>query len=479
MLQKKTSAILTSPQSFESKFIDFIKENSLINNNDSVIVAYSGGMDSSVLLRLLDIAKNEIKFDLIIGYFNHNLRGDESVEEEKFVRKVAKNYEALLEIGTADIKATSMIRSMSIQESARYHRYDFLDKISKNLKVNKIATAHHYDDQAETVLMNFLKGSSFKGMRGIPLTRGNYFRPLLWAERREIEEFSSIKEVEYFEDSSNKKSNYTRNKFRNEIIPYLNDKLGTNITRILVNQGKLFKDTYSWLQEVTISAYNESIVLEGKNKIVLDITALRGYFVNVQKCVICACLIKLGEHEGNLVNRYAQKVIDNLSGTNKYKKLYITNELMVGIDEKVISLCRTKKEIFEHSVVIGKENSFKKEKFQINAQLISLEDGNTKDIIDLKENFWDEVVDCSSIAGSLKVRNWEDGDRFIPLGMRNRKKLSDFFIDTKVSAYEKNVQPILVDSEKIVWICGSRIDDRVKITKRTKQALGLKFKSFQ
>ena len=479
MIRKKTTGKLIDSKSFESNFVDFINEHSLIKRDDSVIVSYSGGVDSSVLLHLLNMAVDVFNYKLTICYFNHNLRGDESIEEEKFIKRIAGKYALQIETGSADITSTAKRRSISIQESARYHRYDFLDKISKKLKANKIATAHHYDDQAETVLMNFLRGSSFKGMRGIPLVRDKYIRPLIWAERREIEEYLSINKIRYFEDSSNRKSDYTRNKIRNEIIPFLNDKLGTNINRILVNQGKLFNDTYSVLQEITIDAYNSSVLFAGENKIVLDITAFRGYFSNVQKYVICECLKRLGEPDSNLIRKYAKKVVDNFLGTKKRKYLYITNELMVGIEDKSITFCRTTKQKFEHPVTIGKRYSFTNEKFQIYSQVITLEDDNKKGITALKKNMWDEVVDSNSIVGSLKVRNWEVGDRFIPLGMRNRKKLSDYFIDLKVPIYAKNIQPILVDSEKIVWICGSRIDDRVKVTKGTKQVLGLKFSNLR
>ena len=468
---------MNNSETFESGFIDFCRRNSLMNKGETVLLAYSGGIDSSVLLHLLNNSKDELRIALVICYFNHNLRGAESAREEEFVKNTAAYCKLSLEVGTGDVETTAEKRGLSTQESARRLRYDFFERASKKFHADKIATGHHLDDQAETVLMRFLQGSGIKGLRGIPLQRQRYVRPLLWAKRSEIEQYAVAKGIHYFEDSSNKKTAYLRNQIRLEVLPYLREKLGTNIDLILVKHGRRFRSVSEMISDLSNQAFDRSIVQQGKDKIILDITSFKSYFMLVQDSVVCECFRRLGLHDSLRITHYSQKVLEFLNGTFKRKHMYITKDLYVHKNKDSLTISREHVHKFVQCVDLGKEYSFPEEKFRFHSEIIQPASSKQPvSLVDIKKrSSWDEVVDRGALVEPLTLRNWEAGDRFKPLGMQKSKKLSDFFIDLKIPPDVKKKLPILVDPEKIVWVCGIRIDDRVKVTKNTKEIVGLKY----
>jgi len=466
------------PDAFEAAFFDFIQKESLINKGDTVLVAYSGGIDSSVLLHLLHVFKKEFAIKLILAYFNHRLRGDESEDEEKFIKKTGVNYGIPLEIGTGDVLGAAKERGLSTQVSARFLRYDFFQKSAEKYDADKIATGHNYDDQAETVLMRFLQGSGIKGMRGIPVKRESYIRPLLWARRSEITKYADSKGICYFEDSSNIKTGYLRNQIRLEILPYLRKELGTNLDRILLNHGQRFQNVYELIDDLTVQAFDSSAVTREKDKIILDIASFKGYFKILQQSVLSECFKKLGETGNSLNFLYALSVLEFINGTFKRKYMYIFNGLYVYKDKNYVTIYREQNPSFEQFVEIGRKYSFDEDNFHFQSRVLGIElDAANHSISEYKQTYkrWDEIIDRRKLVEPLVLRTWKQGDRFKPLGMQQSKKLSDFFTDVKIPMHIKKQRPILVDQKKIVWVCGLRIDDRVKVTKNTKEIVGLKY----
>lgn len=467
-----------NPDEFEAAFFDFVQKESLINKGDTVIVAYSGGIDSSVLLHLMHIFKKEFAIKLIVAYFNHRLRGHESEDEEKFIKKTAVDYEILLEIGTGDVLAAAKERDLSTQVSARFLRYDFFQKSAEKYNADKIATGHNCDDQAETVLMRFLQGGGIKGMRGIPVRRESYIRPLLWARRSEITKYADSKGIRYFEDSSNVKTGYLRNRIRLEILPYLRKKLGTNLDRILLNHAQRFQNVYELIGDLTVQACDSSIVTCEKDKIILDIASFKGYFPILQQYVLSECFTKLGETDNSLNFLYALSALEFINGTFKRKHMYIFNGLCIYKDKSYVTIYRKHDRSFEQSVEIGRKYAFHDENFHFQSRVLGIDlDKVDFSMSGYKPAYkrWDEIIDRQKLVEPLALRTWKQGDKFKPLGMQQWKKLSDFFTDVKIPMHMKKQHPLLVDQKKIVWVCGLRIDDRVKVTENTKEIIGLKF----
>ncbi|MFC1554124.1 tRNA lysidine(34) synthetase TilS, partial [candidate division KSB1 bacterium] len=450
-------------------------KNQLIKSGDKIIAAYSGGIDSSVLVYLFDKFCHELDIQLIAAYFNHGLRDQESIKEEEFIKRTADRYKCQLEIGTGNVIETSVRNRSSIQESARTLRYEFLNNVVKKHKGDIIATAHQYDDQVETVLMRLLQGCNLNGLKGIPVKRGNIIRPLLWAKKEQLENFAENNKIEYFEDSSNKKKVYVRNLIRLDILPYLKNKLDTNLDKILYDHGKMFDEVNHTISLYTKSAFDSVLISKEKDKIILDISSFKVYFTLLQQNIIFKCFENIGATEYKEIELFSKKVVDFVNNDGKKKHLNLSTEFSVYIDGSELVLLRTGRNEFRFDLRIDEKFHFPE--IGIDLELNSLkilDEMSLEESISRFKKKYDEVIDKNKVKEPLILRTWKKGDFFQPLGMRNNRKLSDFFIDQKIPEPLKRTIPIICDEEKIVCICGLRINERVRITNNTKEILGLK-----
>ncbi|MCP4725970.1 MAG: tRNA lysidine(34) synthetase TilS [bacterium] len=467
------------PENFRKRFIDFVSGRSLVLPGEKVLVSFSGGIDSAVLTILMGWLSKEYNLDVTLGYFDHGLRGKESEEEGRFIERFAAEHGFRLKTGTDKVRENSLDKKISLQESARELRYRFFERLDSEFNYDKIVQGHHEDDQIETVLMRFLQGNDISSMKGIPVIRGKYVRPLLWASRNEIEQYASALKIEHFEDSSNKKTDYLRNRIRLNILPYLREALGTNIDLIINKHGEKFRHYDEVIKDYTERALESLIIKQEKDKIILDINSFKDYFTLLQQNVLFECLdrVKKAEKTYNITD--VEKLISFINGTLKCKTLYISKEILVYKENKSLCICNIEDNYFEADVEFGRCYEFDSEGFSIESKILDFhQTADTDSSLITDKLGFDELINEECVKGPLKMRFWREGDSFRPLGMKYKKKLSDLFIDLKIKPDMKRKIPILLDEEKIIWICGIRIDDRVKITEETRKVVGLKYKSF-
>jgi len=467
---------------FVESLLNYIGNESLIEHGETVIAAFSGGIDSAVLLHALLQVSRELGIRIVPAYFNHELRGEESEEEEEFIINIVREYGLEPKIGRGNVKKNAIEGKMSVQVSARQLRYQFLDETAAKYSAQKIATAHHYNDQIETVLMRFLQGASYKGLRGIPVKRGKYIRPILWAHRSKIEHYAKLHAVPHFEDSSNIKTTYLRNRIRHEILPYLEEKLAVNFDTVLSRHAERFRDISEMIDSLSAEALKDSLILGEKDKIILDIQKFRNYFTLLKQNVLFACFDIFKGIKHSEYNSLANRIIEFSDATKTRRHEYIGIDIFVERQNGGLHICRDKCGDFVEKIELGIENSFEDEcggRFCLTSEILKeariqqfLQQLLTKDVV--KDNDWDEIIDRQALAEPLSLRYWRKGDSFIPLGMTQKKKLSDFFSDLKVPLDERKRVFILTDREKIVWVCGYRIDERVRVTGKTKKMVGLK-----
>lgn len=451
-----------SPALYET-FKRFVQDKGLIRKGDRVLAAVSGGIDSVALLDILSALSVEWELDLGILHVNHQLRGREANGDERFVGALAKRYGVALSVARVTTREESVRRKISIQEAARQLRYAFFLAKKSELGADVVATAHTANDNAETMLLNFLRGTGIDGIAGIPL-RGHenaIVRPLLFATREHIVEYVRDRKLKFREDSSNKTDKYTRNYLRKRIFPLLEKRVNPSVVRTLAQSSEIFKDCADFLAGYVERA-SAACVVEKEGEVHIAKDTLQKEHAYVRQMIVHGTLVREG------VEPTSERVASILSLLDREKgsRVDCGNGWRgeSGSEDIVIS---RRADTAEFSYRLEKEGTVANDYFSISVRKckkIPNKLGTDSSI---------EYVDAAKLQFPLRVRSWKEGDSFIPLGMTQRKKVSDLFVDLKISRSTKNRIPIVESNGTIVWIAGCRIDDRYKITSTSSAAYQL------
>ncbi|MCX7761993.1 MAG: tRNA lysidine(34) synthetase TilS [Candidatus Kryptonium sp.] len=452
---------------FINRFREFIQKNKLISPKDKIIVAVSGGVDSIVLLDLLNELKNQLKLELIVAHFNHKLRGEESDEDENFVKAFASQLGLECYVRSEDTREYCKTKKISIQEGARELRYNFFETLRLLKGFDKIAIAHNANDNAETVLLNLFRGSGVSGLAGIQVKRGNIIRPLLFATRDEIETYASEKGLPYRIDSSNFKTAYRRNYIRLKLLPLISENINPAIIETLNRTAQIFSELSEFVRYEVSKIINFITIEENPGKVLIDIHRLKSYLFFIQESVIISAIETFFNERIDFAKVLAVlNLIDSTPGSS----IAISKNLYVYRDRQYLVFLR-KPEFAETEIYTYVHPG---EKFETNFFIFSSEFVK-KEEVQFNRDSQIEYIDADLIADELILRNWQPGDWFVPLGMKGRKKISDFLIDLKIPVYDKKKILVLESEGKIVWVCGLRLDDRFKITDSTQKILKIEF----
>ena len=421
-----------------SKFID---EKSLCKSDNKLLVAISGGADSLALFLCL----KELGYDIELAHCNFNLRGEESDNDEEFLKKLADKFGVRFHLKSFDTQKYADENKVSIQMAARDLRYKWFNELLVENNLNYIAVGHHKNDDVETFFINLTRGSGLKGLLGIKTKNNNIIRPLLCVSRLEIDAYLSAVKQSFREDSSNKSVKYLRNKIRYELIPLLTE-MNPNIQETISNEIEILEGVFQVFEEQIESKRKE--ILQNENEIFkLKITDLQK--LNPLNIYLYEFLNPYGFSEVNQII----KALNTQSGKQFFSKTYQLN-----IDREYILISKISKENVSYEIL---ENQHKIST-PFTMELSKSPDRKVaKDRVKAK-------LDFDKLKFPLVLRKWKKGDKFMPLGMQTFKKLSDFFIDKKYSLIAKQQQWILCSADDIIWIVGDRIDDRFKITTQTK-----------
>ena len=306
----------------DKKVLDTIKKYDLIENGDNIVIGVSGGPDSMALLNMLIFLKNnkKIDFDIFVAHINHGIR-IEAEEETKYVEEFCKKNNIECFIKREKVENLAKEQKIGTEEAGRKLRYSFFDEVAKKVNANKIATAHNANDNAETVLMNLIRGTGTSGLKGIEAKRDNKFiRPLIEITRKEIEEYIEENKIEAKIDKSNSENIYTRNKVRNILIPLIEDEFNPNIITSLNRMSKIIKEENEYLSKQVEKIYNEVVIAEYLGNKQLD-----------NENVILLDLKKFNNQDIVIKNRLVLYTVNKLFGTSK-------NIEMIHISD-IIKLC--------------------------------------------------------------------------------------------------------------------------------------------
>ncbi len=425
-----------------------------IDKSEPLLVAISGGADSVALLHYL-VMHN---YYCIATHCNFHLRGDESDRDQEFVQAFCDHLSVPLHIAHFDTKKYAAENNMSIEMAAREQRYQYFDKLSDDLNIKYIAVAHHADDQSETFLLNLIRGTGIRGLSGMKPINGKIIRPLLKYSRQDIELYCRAHKLKFVTDSTNLSDAYVRNRIRHKVVPELKS-INLSFLKTMRHNMQHLSDIAEIFAGL-VEAFKGKAVVELEGQVLISMEHLQE--LQNPEPYIYEIVSPYG-FSADSIHKMA-----NCVDLHHWGRIFFTEKYRAIVDRfNLIIIPRdTDQESNEHLIEADQAEIFSP---------IHL----TFRMFDKTEDFQmskttDKIhIDAEKIYFPLKLRHWENGDAFRPLGMKGYKKVSDFFVDNKFSQLEKEQTWLLLSGEEIIWIVGKRIDDRVKITEKTKQILEL------
>ncbi len=425
-----------------NKVREYITQKKLFSQDDHLLLAISGGADSVCLFYVL----KDLGYKIDLAHCNFNLRSAESDKDEVFVKELAKKYALQCHVKSFDTYEYANNHKISIQMAARTLRYRWFNKLLIDNNLDCIITGHNQDDNIETFLINLVRGTGINGLCGMQPRNQNVIRPLLEISRKEIECYLDHRSVNYRNDSSNLDVKYLRNKIRLKLMPLLKE-MNPSVKSVILDEISALSSVNKFFQD-QIDVIRKRLLIVENNVYKINITDL----INLDhiEIILFELLKPFGFFEVN-------KIINSLESQSG--KRFFSENYQLIIDRKNIII----------SLLVKKECSV--EILDVDSQLqapIPLAFSISTDL-SVDTDFKIAKLDFDKLIFPLKLRKWKHGDRFQPLGMANFKKLSDFFIDERYSILDKQKQWILCSGDDIVWIVGSRIDDRFKINSHTKK----------
>ena len=454
----------------EKQILSTIHQYQMIESGDIIIIAVSGGPDSVCLLNVLVQLCERLNFSIVVAHLDHGFRPREDEKETRFVTGLAKRFDLPLACSKAHFE-TEELKS-SIEEKAREIRYQFLEKVLADYHAQKIALGHNLNDQAETVLMHFLRGTGPTGLAGMPSVRGNRFiRPLIALKRNEIQAYLTQKGLPYMVDSSNLEKKYLRNKIRLELMPLLLD-YQPRLIEHLGELAYLCRQENQFMVEESREQIHAMILNSSENLLDLSLTGLKSLSVPLQLRVIRQAIEKI---KGNLrkIDSIHIKAILELGGSAKPQaKINLPDNITV---KKIYEKLRffSGSEILQGDFLYYMRSPGRLTIKEINRTLLC-EEIPKKDCRLPLHSPLEALLDLEEIRWPLAVRNIRTGDRFIPLGLTGFKKLKDVFIDNKIPSEQRKRIPILTSDDTIVWVGGIRIDNRYRVKEKTGKILRCK-----
>jgi tRNA(Ile)-lysidine synthase len=444
---------------------EYIQSNNLIEENEKILIAFSGGTDSLALLLMLHALKEELHIDLGVCHVNHMLRGKDAEEDEIFCSEIARKLSIPFYSTKKDVRGYAKEKGMSVEVAGRELRYAFFKDIMVNHRYEKCATAHHLDDQVETVLLNLMRGSGLNGLTGMSPKRERYIKPILFLKKEELHAYLKECNMEPREDESNTESIYQRNKVRNKLIPYIRENFNEDFPETIWRMTDLLKEDLDFIQEHVEKVKSEYVEKGKGNRIVIRKEAFLEH-----KAVVSRLLFDAIESvKGNFTDIEEVHIRDMIAlqknGTGK----------SIDIKDAVVA-----KNDYGNLIIERKKTDTERERNMLHEELkipgTYVVDGKT---IRFRYVERDEIVKDKKlrffngdlIEETVIVRNRQEGDRMRPFGMNGYRKLKNILIDKKISREDREKLLIFQNRNEIFYIGSMIISDDYKVKDSTVKIL--------
>lgn len=452
-----------------------IKKYGMLAPGDRILTGVSGGPDSVALLHVLKTLSRELDFDIVVAHLNHSLRGQDSIDDACFVRSLAEQLELPAIIENAEVSKYVAEHGLSMQEGAREVRYCFFENSARQFGCNKLATGHNANDQAETVLANFLRGSGPAGMGGIPPVRDGWvIRPLIETTRFVIERYCKEHGLQSRTDKSNLKNIYTRNRIRLELIPCLEKEYNNNLVETLLRTSEIFREEEYYLRTQTDKYWARVVKKHSANEIILKTGAFLDLPEAIKKRVIRKGWEAITGSAHNLSYIHMFNIIDLVGNARTGSSINLPQGVMLtkSYEDFVLakSFLNPVTENYLYTLQVPGSTLVPETGDILKASIETVKSGD-------KNNYGPDeaVIDAGLVTLPLFVRNRREGDWFRPAGFEGSKKLKKFLIDSKIPRTARELLPIVVSEDgQIIWVAGLRGDGRWLARTNTEKVIRLK-----
>lgn len=448
-----------------------IRKYSMLEEGDRVVVALSGGADSCALLLALAALAPVWRLDMIAAHFNHGLRGEESDGDEAFCRFVAGKTG--LVFVTQKLAESAIPAGLSAEDYLRRERFRFLDRTAGDHRASKIALGHHRGDQAETFLINMIRGSGLDGLKGfLPVRENRYIRPLIGVSRKEILDFLKERGASFREDASNASGIYLRNRVRLELIPFLREKFNPRMEQTLARTAEIIRRDDSFIDECVQAILRLPHIQKEENEISFSASSILSLHEALMYRVLKSLLEGLAPAEGGFSFSHLQALAGLLKESRTGKRLSLAYGITARREyDRVILTAEPEENIprYEYPLTIPGEVEVRERRMIVRIRR------EEKTGVNLKSGsaFF---FDADKIREPLVVRNRREGDRFEPLGTKGSQKIKKLFMDRKIPRPGRDRTALLADRESVVWIENLHMSERVKVTPQTKNLLVLEIR---
>ncbi len=452
-----------------------LKTDLAVDRGARIILAVSGGVDSSVMLDIMVELAFRNGYELFVAHFNHRLRGDSADSDEEFVRTRARELALPFIGGSADISSYASRAKISVEQASRDVRYRFLEQVARKSNAGLVATAHTANDTVETLLLNLMRGTGLTGLSGIPARRRftkdcSLIRPFLNVKKAELEVYASASGTKWREDESNNLMLFTRNKIRHDLLPRLQADYSPAIVDILLRTSRLLSGADKAVTQMVERSVQRIVKAKGSSRITLLIAALQAHSEFLQ---------------GELLQRIIQKQFHILplpiAAVDRLLKLMdadvgtrtdISGRLFALKDRETIIVAE-KQASYSLKMAVEKGQEYTVGNFRIKLSEVAV------DVAKFDQNPNVEFLDMETTPRRMTLRTWEPGDSFRPLGMRGSMKISDFLTNQKVPLLDKQHQLVLATSRDILWVVGHRISETFRVPKGAKTALKVEWSELE
>lgn len=439
-----------------NRVLKTIKEHSLTDNCTKILVALSGGADSVALTHILHSLSEELNITLFCAHLNHGIRGVEALRDECFAKEFAQSLGIECFVKRVDIP--KLANGLSEELVGRNERYKFFNELCDKHSISKIATAHNKNDNAETLVMNFMRGATLGGLSGIPYSRDNIIRPILDLSREEIEEYCHINNLDFVTDSTNLTQDYTRNKIRLSLIPQIQRDFNPNFISTVTSNADYISQDNDFLEMVSQKEYDANV---GNNRV--SITYLKSLHKSIARRIIYKMISAQNNSSYDISSKYTDAVMCIIDANHSGKAVNINNNIIARIEYDTLIISKNENTVdeFEYILPLNEEVYIKEVGIYIKA--VPTHTGG-KDCFTIPEN------------ATIKVRNRRSGDVFFPVGMTGRKKIKEYYTDEKIPVSERNKICLVTFNDEIGYVLGKRRDRRfdfdtsgIKITYRQEE----------